>query len=152
MTIAELSLLITTSTGAIAATAVTILKIVKNKKISTQLTNSENDKKAAQDKLEIIKAVPKFMIDVENMEGVKGLTKKTLVESDVNRFCIDKGLTFDKTDVDEIIDENIKLSKNINKRDKDALSGASAELNTNIMPLEHKRLYDDFKRLYGKKN
>lgn len=88
---------------------IVLSRLFKNKKL----------KKLAQNLLEIEKGVKEYMCQIEDFKNFTGEDKKEWVKTKVNQYCINNGIEYDETLVDEFIETFIKFSKTVNKREKE---------------------------------
>ena len=92
------------------ATAVTfMLKFIKNAK----------EKRACEQVIKISSAVIPYIEQAESFAHYSGAEKKEYVMTKANQFAITHGITFNAKLVSQKIEELVKLTKEVNKRDKD---------------------------------
>ena len=106
-------------------TAITFLvKFIKNAKA----------KKIAEQTVKIGNAVLLYIKQAENFLNYSGAEKKEYVLTKANQFAIAQGIAFNAVAVGEKIEELVKLSKEVNKRDKDKTAPAM-QPTQNVLPL-----------------
>lgn len=98
--------------GLFITTATFLAKFVKNAKL----------KKAAEQTIEICNAILPYIEEAETFVNYSGEEKKAYVMTKVNQYAIKNGISFDKELVDNEIEEMVKLSKEVNSREKDKQS------------------------------
>lgn len=98
--------------GLFITTATFLAKFVKNAKL----------KKAAEQTIEICNAILPYIEEAETFVNYSGEEKKAYVMTKVNQYAIENGISFDKELVDNEIEEMVKLSKEVNSREKDKQS------------------------------
>ena len=83
--------------------------------------NSKNKKvaKAATNLLAVIGATRQFVTEAESLLNFSGENKKEWVMTKVNQFCISKGIVYDEKKVDEILEDYITFSKEVNVGSKE---------------------------------
>ncbi len=92
------------------ATAVTfILKFIKNEKA----------RKAAEQTIQIGNAVLPYIKQAETFAHYSGAEKKEFVMTKANQFAIARKIAFHPEAVGEKIEELVKLTKEVNRREKD---------------------------------
>lgn len=90
--------------------AVTFLgKFIKNAKA----------KKVAQQTIEICNAVLPYIKQAETLIGCTGEEKKEYVMTKANQYAIDHKIKFNSQLMDEEIEKVIKITKEVNRREKD---------------------------------
>jgi hypothetical protein len=91
-------------------TAVTFMaKFIKNSKA----------KKAAESVVEIGNAVLPYIKQAETFINYSGAEKKEYVITKANQFALEHGIRFDAASVAVKVEELVKLTKEVNKREKD---------------------------------
>jgi len=99
------------------ATAITFIvrfvKSIKDKKVALR------EKRLAQDTLKICEALGNFVAQAEKFLGFGPAEKKEFAKVKANQFAIENGIAFNEAFVDGKIEELVKLSKEVNVRDKD---------------------------------
>jgi len=79
----------------------------------------------------IMEILPDLITEAEKFQGYAGFEKKEFVKSRLAVFTIKNKIKFDENKVDKKIDETVKLTKEVNKREKDKINSAAQ----NVWPL-----------------
>lgn len=94
---------------ALLATIVTaISKNCKNSKIAKKATSL----------LTIIESAQQFIEQAEKMTGFTGENKKEWVVTKICQFCISKNINYDEETIDNVVEELISFSKQVNSDKK----------------------------------
>lgn len=109
MAMETLQLVLTISALAVALLTTIITAVAKNCK-NTKVA------KAATNLLKVMGVVQGFVVEAEKLTQFTGSFKKEWVMTKVNEFCLQNNIAFDKDKVDELIEDVIKLSKNVNAK------------------------------------
>jgi len=100
---------IATAVGFLVTTLTFLLKFIKNAKA----------KKIAENVITIGNAIIPYIEQAESFINYSGAEKKEFVMTKANQFAINNGIDFDAGLVSAKIEELVKLSKEVNSRDKD---------------------------------
>lgn len=95
--------------GLLVTTATFLTKFIKNARL----------KKAAQQTIEICNALIPYVEQAETFVNYSGEEKKEFVMTKANQYAVENGIKFDKELVDKEVEVLVKLSKEVNKREKD---------------------------------
>ncbi len=98
-----------TAIGFIVTTLTFFLKFINNAKAKRLLESAAK----------IGTAVLPYIKQAEGFAHYSGAEKKEFVMTKANRFAIEQGIAFDTNLVSEKVEELVKLTKEVNKRDKD---------------------------------
>ena len=90
----------------IIATAFATKYGVKNKRL----------KKHAENAIAVGNYVQKFIIEAEKLIGFLGSMKKKWVQNEVHGVCLQKGIPYDRENVDKLIEEKVEMTKIVNPR------------------------------------
>ena len=82
---------------------------------------SAKAKKAAENLIKIGSAVIPYIEQAEKYANYSGTEKKEYVLTKANQFAINQGIAFDAVSVGNKIEELVRLTKQVNKRDKDKI-------------------------------
>ena len=63
--------------------------------------------------------IGKYVVEAEKFLNYKGLEKKEFVLTRVNQACLENKVKYDTTKVSEILEEIVKITKQVNQREKD---------------------------------
>ena len=85
----------------------------------TRLIKTAKEKKQALNINKICNAVVPFITQAESFRNYSGQEKREFVLTKANQFAIDNGIKFDAGLVEEKIEELVRLSKEVNMREKD---------------------------------
>lgn len=80
---------------------------------------SAKAKKTAENIIEIGNAVIPYIEQAEKFANYSGVEKKEYVLTKANQFAIEQGIDFNAATVSDRIEELVKLTKEVNKREKD---------------------------------
>ena len=81
--------------------------------------NNAKAKKAAENIIKIGNAVIPYIEQAEQFINYSGAEKKEYVVTKANQFAIAQGIEFNAETVSDKIEELVKLTKEVNRRDKD---------------------------------
>ena len=98
-----------TALGFMVTAATFLAKFVKSAKA----------KRAAENLIKIGNAVIPYIEQAEKFANYNGAEKKEYVLTKANQFAINQGIDFDLESVGNKIEELVKLTKQVNKREKD---------------------------------
>ena len=98
-----------TALGFMVTAATFLAKFVKSAKA----------KRAAENLIKIGNAVIPYIEQAEKFANYSGAEKKEYVLTKANQFAINQGIDFDLESVGSKIEELVKLTKQVNKREKD---------------------------------
>ena|GEM_PF-900213 len=101
--------LIGTATGFMVAAATLLGKLIKTIK----------EKKKALNAVKLCDALMLFVQQAESFTGYSSAEKKEFVLTKANRFAIEQKIAFDTGFVSRKIEELVRLTKEVNKREKD---------------------------------
>ena len=107
---------IATAVGFLVTTLTFLLKFIKNAKA----------KKIAENVITIGNAIIPYIEQAESFINYSGAEKKEFVMTKANQFAINNGIEFNAGLVSAKIEELVKLSKEVNSRDKDKAQKALA--------------------------
>lgn len=93
----------------LASIILLISKVSKNYKL----------RKFAESILVLEKVISDYMCKAEEFITLSGCDKKEWVKIKVNKFCNENNIKFNETEVDNLIENFIEISKKVNKREKD---------------------------------
>jgi len=68
----------------------------------------------------VMEVLPKLIAEAEHFTNYRGQEKKEFVKSRLAVFAIKNKIAFDETRFEEAIDNIVKLTREVNKRDKDS--------------------------------
>lgn len=105
---------IATAIGLLITTLTFLLKFIKSAKA----------KKIAENIISIGNAIIPYIEQAELFANYSGAEKKEYVMTKANQFAIKNSINFDANLVSEKIEELVKLSKEVNSRDKDKTDNA----------------------------
>lgn len=94
--------------GLLVTTATFLAKFVKNAKL----------KKIAEQTIEICNIILPYVEQAETFTNYSGEEKKEFVMTKANQYALEHGIKFDKELVSNEVEELVKLSKNVNSREK----------------------------------
>lgn len=100
-----------TALGLMITALTFIMKFVKSAKA----------KKICEQTIEIGNAVIPYIEQAEGFLHYSGTEKKAFVMTKANQYAIEKGMRFDADLVGEKIEELVKLTKKVNRREKDLI-------------------------------
>ena len=80
---------------------------------------SAKAKKICEHVVEVGNAVIPYIKQAETFLNYSGAEKKEFVMTKANQYAIENGIRFDEALVSEKIEELVRLTKEVNKRDKD---------------------------------
>ncbi len=98
-----------TAVGFLATALTFILKFVKSAKA----------KKIAEQTVKVGNAVLPYIKQAETFLNYSGQEKKEYVMTKANQYAIEQGITFDAGLIGEKVEELVRLTKEVNKREKD---------------------------------
>ena len=107
-----------TAIGLLVTAATFLVKFIKNAKA----------KRIAEQTIKIGNAVLPYIKQAEGFTHYNGAEKKEYVLTKANQFAIEQGIAFDAALVGGKIEELVKLTKEVNKRDKDRVAAAQSFL------------------------
>ena len=84
--------------------------------ISKNCKNSKIAKKASS-LLVIIQSAQEYMEKAEKLLGFTGAEKKEWVVTKIVQYCISKNINYDEETIDEVVEELISFSKQVNADD-----------------------------------
>lgn len=84
-----------------------------------KFVKSAKAKKVCEQAIEIGNAVIPYIEEAENFLHYSGTEKKAFVMTKANQYAIDNGISFDQEAVSQKVEELVKLTKEVNKREKD---------------------------------
>jgi len=84
--------------------------------------NSAKAKKGAENIIKIGNAVIPYIEQAEKFINYSGTEKKEFVMTKANQFALTQGICFDAKAVSERVEELVKLTKQVNARDKDKVT------------------------------
>ena len=105
----KLTELLVAITPLLCAIFVLIIKLVKSKKTGRLLGDLVKRGEVVKD----------FMMDAEGFLNYSGMEKKEWVKTKVNQFCLENNIMYSEDMISDFIEKFIKLSKNVNKRERD---------------------------------
>lgn len=95
--------------GLLATTATFLAKFIKNAKL----------KKIAQSTIEICNVLIPYIEQAETFVNYSGAEKKEFVMTKANQYAVEHNIKFNEELVSNEIEELVKLSKEVNRREKD---------------------------------
>ena len=101
---------ISCTAAGLLATAITFI---------ARFIKAAKDKKKAADINKICEAILLFITQAEGFLNYNGREKKEFVTTKVNQFAIEKKIAFDSQLVSTKIEELVKLTREVNAREKD---------------------------------
>ena len=87
--------------------------------LASMLTKSKKLRKLSDDMIKIETVIKEYMTGAEEFLNFSGKEKKEWVKTKVNQYCIENGIPYADGLVDDLIENLIYLTKNVNKREKD---------------------------------
>lgn len=63
--------------------------------------------------------IGKYVVEAEKFLNYKGLEKKEYVLTKVNQACLDNKVKYDLIKVSEILEDVVKITKQVNQKEKD---------------------------------
>jgi len=126
----NLTAIISISCTALGLLVTTITFIVR-------FARSLKEKRAAQNTLKLCEALTGFISAAEKFSNYSGNEKKEFVLTRANRFTMDNKLPFDIAFVEGKIEELMRLSKEVNQREKDKARNTSSVPQTPLQNLNH---------------
>lgn len=108
----ELEIILSVSCAALGLLVTSITFIMK-------FLKSAKAKKICEHVVEVENAVIPYIKQAETFLNYSGAEKKEFVMTKANQHAIENGIRFDEALVSEKIEELVRLTKEVNKRDKD---------------------------------
>ena len=108
----ELEIILSVSCAALGLLVTSITFIMK-------FLKSARAKKICEHVVEVGNAVIPYIKQAETFLNYSGAEKKEFVLTKANQYAIENGMRFDEALVSEKIEELVRLTKEVNKRDKD---------------------------------
>lgn len=108
----ELEIILSVSCAALGLLVTSITFIMK-------FLKSAKAKKICEHIVEVGNAVIPYIKQAETFLNYSGAEKKEFVMTKANQYAIENGIRFDEALVSEKIEELVRLTKEVNKRDKD---------------------------------
>lgn len=108
----ELEIILSVSCAALGLLVTSITFIMK-------FFKSARAKKICEHVVEVGNAVIPYIKQAETFLNYSGAEKKEFVMTKANQYAIENGIRFDEALVSEKIEELVRLTKEVNKRDKD---------------------------------
>jgi hypothetical protein len=102
-----------TAIGLLVTTVTFLMKFLKSAKA----------KKTAQNIIDISNAILPYIKKAEAFVSYSGAEKKEYVMTKANRYAVEKGIPFDECLINAKIEELVKLTKEVNKREQDCQNG-----------------------------
>lgn len=93
----------------VISTVTFLIKFIKNKKVKAGL----------QKTLQLMEAIQPLIIQAEEFVHYTGSEKKQFVMTQAHQFAIDHGMSFDREEFSQRIDELVATTKKVNARAKD---------------------------------
>ena len=87
--------------------------------VIAKLTKNTKLKNISENLIEVQEVIKRFMESAESFINYSGADKKEWVKIKVNQYCIENGIPYSDSIVDNLIEKLIGLSKTVNKREKD---------------------------------
>lgn len=83
---------------------------------------SAKSKKAAENLQRVSNIVIPYIEDAEKFLNYTGAEKKEYVMTKATKFAVKNGIPFDDNKISELIEQLVKMTKQVNKRDKDIIA------------------------------
>ena len=108
-TLIEIKEIIAVILSLIVGTIVLIIKLIKNVKLKVTAINLNDLEKVISD----------YICTAEAFLNYSGAEKKEWVKTKVNQYAIENRIVYNENVTNEVIENLIRLSKIVNKREKD---------------------------------
>jgi len=92
-----------------------------------RLLKAAKDKKRALQTIRICDAVLPFIRQAEGFVNYSSLEKKAFVMTKANQFAIEQKIPFNTELIDSKIEELVKLTKEVNRRERDGINATVAQ-------------------------